>query len=224
MSIGLKINELAEKKNLPLTELAHRLGKTKQAIYDLVKKNDVNTSIVRQCALIFDVPVSYFFDEDSSGQSFGTSEWQNVETILNHESTHRLADPEQPSLPLIPVEAIAGFGVQQFQDLPIEGYYQVAEFSSADFLVRVKGDSMTPKYNAGDIIACKKVQDILFFQWGHIYVVDTKSQGMMVKRVRQAESSDRIELESENPNYDPFEIPLSDINSIALVMGAITLE
>lgn len=164
---------------------------------------------------------------DQLSETFGLSPIelfsQDTESV-GHESTHRLAGPEQTSLPLIPVEAIAGFGVMQFQDLPIEGYYQVAEFSSADFLVRVKGDSMTPKYNAGDIIACKKVQDILFFQWGHIYVVDTKSQGMMVKRVRRGESDDRIELESENPNYDPFEIPLSDINSIALVMGAITLE
>lgn len=131
---------------------------------------------------------------------------------------------EQKGLPLIPIEAVAGFGTQQFPDIPVEGFYQIAEFQTADFLVRIKGDSMTPKYNAGDIIACKKVTDLLFFQWGRVYVVDTKSQGMMVKRVRQSTTEEKIRLVSENPDYDPFDIPRSDINAVSLVMGAITLE
>lgn len=131
---------------------------------------------------------------------------------------------EQKGLPLIPIEAVAGFGTQQFPDIPVEGFYQIAEFSTADFLVRIKGDSMTPKYNAGDIIACKKVTDLLFFQWGRVYVVDTKSQGMMVKRVRQSATEEKIRLVSENPDYDPFDIPRSDINAVSLVMGAITVE
>lgn len=131
---------------------------------------------------------------------------------------------EQKGLPLIPIEAVAGFGNQQFPDIPVEGFYQIAEFSTADFLVRIKGDSMTPKYNAGDIIACKKVTDLLFFQWGRVYVVDTKSQGMMVKRVRQSTTEEKIRLVSENPDYDPFDIPRSDINAVSLVMGAITVE
>lgn len=130
----------------------------------------------------------------------------------------------QQGIPLIPLEAVAGFGSLQFPDIPVEGFYQVAEFGNADFLVRIKGDSMTPKYNAGDIIACKKVQEILFFQWGRIYVVDTKSQGMMVKRVRQGATEEKIKLVSENPDYEPFEIPRSDINAVSLVIGAITLE
>ena len=131
---------------------------------------------------------------------------------------------EQKGLPLIPIEAVAGFGTQQFPDIPVEGFYQIAEFQTADFLVRIKGDSMTPKYNAGDIIACKKVTDLLFFQWGRVYVVDTKSQGMMVKRVRQSTTEEKIRLVSENPDYDPFDIPRSDINAVSLVMGAITVE
>lgn len=127
-------------------------------------------------------------------------------------------------IPLIPLEAVAGFGTMQFSDFPQDCFYNVKEFASADFLVRVKGDSMTPKYNAGDIIACKRVEELLFFQWGRIYVVDTKSQGMMVKRIRQGANEEKIKLVSENPDYEPFDIPRSDINAVSLVMGAITLE
>lgn len=63
MAIGLKIKELASKKNITLADLAKKLNKTKQAVYEIVEKEDVNTAIIRQCAEIFGVPVSYFFDE-----------------------------------------------------------------------------------------------------------------------------------------------------------------
>ena len=83
---------------------------------------------------------------------------------------------------------------------------------------------MTPRFNGGDIVACKKIYELLYFQWHRIYVIYTKSQGVMIKRVEQSENASCIKLVSDNPDYHPFEIPKDDISDIALVMGAITLE
>ena len=127
-------------------------------------------------------------------------------------------------VPLIPMEAVAGNGVENYQDLPIEDYYTVAEFKRADFLIRVKGDSMTPKYKAGDIVACKRVENIYFWQWHTIYVIATKSQGVLIKRVEPGNELDTITCVSENPAYRPFQVPRSEITAVALVLGAITLE
>lgn len=63
MSIGLKIRELADKKNLTLADLAKRIGKTKQAVYEMVEKEDINTSILRKLSSEFNIPISYFFEE-----------------------------------------------------------------------------------------------------------------------------------------------------------------
>lgn len=127
-------------------------------------------------------------------------------------------------IPLIPLEAFAGYSPEQFLDIPVEDYYHITEFNQADFLIRVKGDSMTPRFNGGDIVACKKLLERLFFQWHRIYVIYTRSQGVMIKRVEQSERENYIKLVSDNPNYSPFEIPEADIADIALVLGAITLE
>lgn len=127
-------------------------------------------------------------------------------------------------IPLIPIEAFAGYAPEQYQDIPIENTYHITEFDQADFLIRVKGDSMSPRFNGGDIVACKKIYELLYFQWHRIYVVYTKTQGVMIKRVEQSEKSEFIKLVSDNPNYSPFEIPKEDISDIALVMGAVTLE
>lgn len=67
MSIGLKIKELASEEKITLADLAKRLGKTKQAIYEMVEKEDVNTSILRKLSAEFNIPIIYFFEEDEAG-------------------------------------------------------------------------------------------------------------------------------------------------------------
>ena len=134
------------------------------------------------------------------------------------------SDRREISLPLIPSEAFAGYGAVVYGDLPIEDYYTVNEFRDADFLIRVKGDSMSPKFNGGDIVACKKIKEMTFFQWNRIYVIYTESQGILIKRVMPSDDDSSITLVSDNKAYQPFNVPKSEISAIALVLGAITLE
>ena len=130
----------------------------------------------------------------------------------------------ESSLPLIPFEAVAGPGSPVYEDERIENFYQVAEFRDCDFLIRVKGDSMSPHFTGGDLLACKKVVDAFFFQWGRCYVVLTRSQGAMVKRIQPSDKEGWIRCVSDNANYAPFDVPMEDIVSVALVNGSISLE
>ena len=144
--------------------------------------------------------------------------------ILGEGAMIRDSIAEAHTLPLIPYEAFAGPGLPAYEDLKTEDYYTVSDFKNSDFLIRVKGDSMTPKYNGGDLVACKSVKDTYFIQWGRVYVVYTQSQGIMIKRIEMSEREGCIKCVSENPKYSPFDVPNEDIVSIALVNGAITLE
>jgi len=130
----------------------------------------------------------------------------------------------EDGIPLIPTSGFAGFGQISFQDLQIEHYYDVPEFKQADFLMRIKGNSMYPKYSSGDIIACTIVAETLFFQWNKIYAIYTKSQGVLVKRVKKSSIKDCITLVSDNQQYDPFDVPVTDIGKIALIIGVIRVE
>lgn len=131
-------------------------------------------------------------------------------------------------IPLIPIEAIAG--IPAGEDIGIRFIdctrYVIPEFANlnVEYMVRVSGSSMYPKYSNGDVLACRRIQDVLFFQWGKIYVIDS-SQGPLVKRVFQDEDPDRILLVSDNKeHYPPFSIPKSDIRSLSIVVGVIRLE
>lgn len=127
-------------------------------------------------------------------------------------------------IPLIPIEAFAGPGEPNYEDERIQDYYTVTDFKESDFLLRVKGDSMTPKYNGGDLVACKKVTDTYFIQWGRVYVIYTRSQGAMIKRLQPSEKDGCIKCVSENVKYAPFDVPMDDVVSVALVNGSISLE
>lgn len=130
--------------------------------------------------------------------------------------------------PLIPIEAVAGYGEDNngvtYEDCE---QYLVPEFEARgmEFLIRVSGSSMYPKYSNGDVLACKKIPEVLFFQWGKVYVIDS-SQGQLVKRIfPDNDNTDNIVCVSDNKeNYPPFSMPKSDIRSVSLVLGAIKLD
>lgn len=127
-------------------------------------------------------------------------------------------------IPLLPYDAIAGPGSFNYQDEQIEDYYKISDFKNSDFLIRVKGDSMSPKYTGGDIIACQIIREVLFFQWGRSYALCTKSQGLMIKRLMPSKDEDCVTCVSYNEQYPPFDIPKEDIAEIALINGTISLE
>lgn len=128
--------------------------------------------------------------------------------------------------PLISHEAAAGFGTAIFaiKDEDIMGRYVVPDFTNIDFMIRVKGSSMYPKYSSGDIVACRIIRESRFIQWNKPYIIATKEQGLLCKRLRQSEKKNHILAISDNKDYPPFDIPSNEITGIALIVGTIRLE
>ena len=152
----------------------------------------------------------------------------NDPILVHKTSSPPNKSPKKPKgIPLIPLDAVAGFPAADSEGIYFEDcdHYTIPEFEAkgANFLIRVSGESMMPLYYNGDIIACRKISDILFFQWGGIYVLDT-SQGALVKRVEECEKDDDCILcVSENPRFKPFQLPKSDIRSLSTIIGLVRL-
>lgn len=134
-------------------------------------------------------------------------------------------DDWHQGIPLIPFSAMAGALRGEIQVLEYEcEHYIVPEFKTANFLITINGDSMLPTYKSGDIVACQReAMTSVFFQWNRPYVLDT-AQGAILKRIRPGSDKEHILIVSDNPAYIPFELPLSEIYSVALVIGFIRLE
>lgn len=130
-------------------------------------------------------------------------------------------------IPLIPIEAMAGLSSGDATVLEVDSErYLVPEFKNkADFMIRLSGTSMSPKYYNGDVVACRKIPKDTFIQWGKVYIMDTV-QGALCKRLFPSEKGeDFIKVVSDNPSYPAFEMHKeNDIRALAIVIGVIRLE
>lgn len=96
----------------------------------------------------------------------------------------------------------------------------VPMFPQYHFTMRVTGESMVPQINPGDEVACLKIDEPTFLQWGRPHVLFT-SQGVIVKKI--FDSGDGIRCVSINPDYPEFVIPKNEIYTYNLVVGLIRL-
>lgn len=133
------------------------------------------------------------------------------------------------SYPLLSMEAFAGYGdvgVSGEELARITERYEIPLFRGlhVDFMISVKGSSMYPKYNSGDVVACRIIKELIFIQWNKVYVIDTYSQGVILKRLKPADDANNVICKSDNDSYNAFELPKSEIRHIAMVVGVVRLE
>jgi phage repressor protein C with HTH and peptisase S24 domain len=124
--------------------------------------------------------------------------------------------------PRIPTMAMAGYlsdyveGVRKsdcdFQPI-------IHQIPSYDFTMIIKGNSMEPKFEGGDEIACKRVYDII--EWGKTYVLDT-TDGAVVKRIYEA--GEKIRCVSYNSDeYPDFFIDKENVRGYYKVVGLVRI-
>lgn len=76
--VGLKIRELMSKEKMDAPALAKKLKKSKQAVYDMLDKQDLSTSVLRELSNIFNVPLTYFLTDDNK---IPASNQEDVESL-----------------------------------------------------------------------------------------------------------------------------------------------
>ena len=111
--------------------------------------------------------------------------------------------------------AVEGITANQCEQIP-----RINAFPDYDFTIILKGDSVEPKYEGGDEVACKRIDSTSFIQWGKVHVLDT-AQGIIIKRIY--EDGEKIRCASYNTEYPDFSILKEEIFSMSLVVGLIRL-
>ena len=145
---------------------------------------------------------------------------KDFNTSTNAQTSSVSSLPTRPRVPYTVAagkltEALEGLTIEQCEKVPV-----INALPEYDFTIIVKGDSMEPKYEGGDEIACKRIDDTSFIQWGKVHVLDT-AQGLILKRIY--EDGDKIKCVSYNKDYPDFSIDKREIYSMNLVVGLIRI-
>ena len=90
------------------------------------------------------------------------------------------------------------------------------------FYMNVRGDSMAPEINSGDLVALRPIEAWYdFLLLGKVYAVVTLSGQRTIKRLRRGSDSEHYTLEPINPAYESQEIPKAQIERVFEVLGGI---
>lgn len=194
-----RIDELMKALNLSQADFARRVGVTPNAVTNW-KTRGIKGSAFEKIATAFpNVNMNWL----KTGE--GDILLERMEKVRPH----------------IPVEVAAGT-LSGFSEVVKAGDCEmlpvVSAFPSYDYTMTIKGDSMEPKFEGGDMIAIRKTMD--FIEWGKTYVLDT-SDGAIIKRIY--DEGDFYRCVSFNKEYHDFLVPKTAVFGIYKVVGLIRI-
>ena len=125
-----------------------------------------------------------------------------------------VSDDNEDLIEIIPAKASAGY-LEGYAD---PEYIEQLQKIKLPFLPTgthrafpIKGDSMLPVKN-GSFIVAKYIEDLRDVKNGRTYIVLTKDDGLVYKRVyNHTEKGNTLQLSSDNKSYEPYEVSLTDV-------------
>ncbi len=149
--------------------------------------------------------------------------------MFNKAYVNIVSEPPAPygkieaGVPVYDIDATAGGNLDFSNQLPetIKGYINLPNFKNCVAFIMVKGDSMYPRFKAGDLIGLEPLIDMDIIQWGQTYVVLTIDNQRLLKYVRRGTKEDFIILRSENEKYDDMLLHRSKIRKLFMAKGPV---
>lgn len=184
----------------PIKEISEKTGFNKGSISSYVNgKIPPSVPFVEKLAESFNLKIEDFF-EDSFFDNDDTTGFYYPDIYASAGLDKELNSDDLKKIPV---------------DIP--GWEKGLDF------INVYGDSMYPKYNAGEVIGVKLVE-FQYVNYGYPYVVTFNNGDTYIKIVKKGTDDEHLKLESINTFYEPKEFHLSLIKSFYSIRGVIKKE
>ena len=202
MTIGERIKSLRESKRITQTELAEKLGTTKQNIYKY--ENGIITNIPSDK---IELMVKCF--EVSPGYIMG---WEDENELDDLSILMEKYDNIRPiKLKRFPLLGEIACGQPIFADEDRESYIMADMDIRADFCLRAKGDSMiNARIYDGDVVF---IREMPMVDNGDIAAVIIDDEATL-KKFYYYPDKGKLVLYPENPDYEPFIYVGEELNTI----------
>lgn len=210
MSISLRINEIISKENLTISSFEKKINCSTSTITRIIQRDsNVSGDILNKILITFPTI---------------NSDW----LITGEGHMYKNTNVYNKGLPLLPIHAVAGKFIGNttaIKEYQIEEYISIPMFNEkADCYIPMIGNSMHPKYQSGDILACKLKKNLDLIQWNKPYVLNIKEEGVVVKRLNEDLDKNLVLCTSDNSEYPPFRVKKEDILNLAIIVGYIRYE
>lgn len=209
MSVGKTIKNLRNQKGISQVDLASKIDVSKQTLYKY--ENEIITNIPSDKI-------------EALATELGTTPahlmgWDMQSGLENHPIP--LGGYEfTPGKYRIPIVATVAAGEPIYSEENVEGWIDYDKDPRGHvFACRIKGDSMSPRIQNGDIIIVDQEAD---FEDGDIVLVTVNGNDGTCKRFKKY--SDSIALLSLNPSYEPMIYTTQEVKNLPVEIKGKVVE
>lgn len=186
---------LCIERGISPTKAVVSIGRSKSAVTDWKNGTTPNSTTIRKLADFFGVDPSVFTGEQAA-------------------DSFRI--PVLGSVPAgIPLEAIED--VVDWEEIPKAMMSGGKEY----FALKVKGDSMWPRFLEGDTVIVRKSPTC---RSGEICVVYVNGYDATLKEVRMNEADKSVSLIPENKNYPPRTYTRKEVEELPVTIAGVVIE
>jgi transcriptional regulator with XRE-family HTH domain len=210
--IGQNIKYLRNKFKLSQQELSEKLSVPRSSLSDYERGHtQVGIETLIKLADIFDVKIDDILRSNLSHRDL---------EIIRNKDLRVLAisvDVDNNSnIELVETKAEAGYlesfaDPEYIRDLPKIAFPNIPQGTYRGF--EIHGDSMLPM-ESGSIVICAYVENLKDIKPGKTYVIISKSEGVVYKRVKNDLKTNKLMLLSDNEAYLPYAINYADIAEV----------
>ena len=173
--------------------------------------------LAKKIAEVWDLDLEAMMDIIYESRKVSNSKYLREVQKREEESKKSAEVNLKPRLPITAAAGVlsdylGGILAHECEQMPV-----VRSIPEYDFTMLVKGNSMEPKFEGGDEIACKKVESLI--EWGKTYVLATRD-GAVLKRLYEAENGVRC-VSYNHEEYPDFIVNGDDILGVYRVVGLI---
>jgi phage repressor protein C with HTH and peptisase S24 domain len=134
---------------------------------------------------------------------------------------------QDDAIPFVPITAegsyLSGFADEEYIEHLPKFYLPFLGLGAGVYAFQVRGDSMSDRFNNGDVVFGQKVNELDALRWGEVYVL-LCNDGLVVKELRRGPDDKHFTLRSYNEHFDPYEVLKTEVRAMYRYQASISFN
>lgn len=218
VEIGKKIKEYFSEMGMPQQEVAKILNVQQAAVSNQLNGRPFGKNSAARWSSAFGFRINWLLTGEGPmfepQENFHTDGMLEDHPELNHDD----------DIPVVPARLFRAPEINIYEyvmnSTSVDRLPPVPHFQKHDMFAMCPGDAMAPRVCRGYMLALRIMPKEVPIINGEIYVIDTKSNGMFLRKI--VDNGESLTFIAENQNEFPdFELPYSDIINVFRVVGVL---
>lgn len=220
--ICLKLKDYFIENGMKQCDIAEVLDVTQSAVSNQLNGRPFGVNSAKKWSKTFGFSISWL--TTGEGPMFVNRKPINV----LHADAHEIMGPKHhytDEIPVIPAWMFRAPNTDIYkavmEDPTVETLPVVPHFSNHELFARCPGDAMSPRIRRGYLMALSRLDNDATIVNGEIYAVNTLSQGMIVRRIKDNRNGTWTCSPCDLDHFQPFDIQREDVINVFRIVGVL---